>query len=154
MHWGTSPGFNTTYGEVQGTANVTLAATQIPQHTHAVIAAQAAAGDEKANEPTSTSFLSQLANRNLAWVASPTTVNTAFSNKAISTNGGSLPHNNMQPYLTLNFCIALFGIFSVTRLNCGRRDLLRNTAGIHSAGDACCRKVTRCGRRPTPTLRS
>jgi microcystin-dependent protein len=31
--------------------------------------------------------------------------------KGTSITGGSLPHNNMQPYLTLNFCIALQGVF-------------------------------------------
>jgi microcystin-dependent protein len=31
--------------------------------------------------------------------------------QAISVTGGSLPHNNMQPFLTLNFCIALQGVF-------------------------------------------
>jgi microcystin-dependent protein len=31
--------------------------------------------------------------------------------EAVTPSGGSLPHNNMQPYLTLNFCIALQGIF-------------------------------------------
>jgi microcystin-dependent protein len=31
--------------------------------------------------------------------------------QAIAPSGGSLPHNNLQPYLTLNFCIALQGVF-------------------------------------------
>ncbi len=37
--------------------------------------------------------------------------NTQLSFQALSLAGGSLPHNNMQPYLALNFCIALQGIF-------------------------------------------
>jgi microcystin-dependent protein len=39
--------------------------------------------------------------------ASLTTINAA----TVTNVGGSQPHNNMQPYLTLNFCIALQGIF-------------------------------------------
>jgi microcystin-dependent protein len=35
----------------------------------------------------------------------------AMSPSALSPSGGGLPHNNMQPYLTLNFCIALQGVF-------------------------------------------
>jgi len=39
------------------------------------------------------------------------TVNAPFSPKAISTAGSSLPHENRQPFLVLNFCIALEGLF-------------------------------------------
>jgi microcystin-dependent protein len=35
----------------------------------------------------------------------------SMSNQALPPAGGSLPHNNMQPYLTVNFCIALQGVF-------------------------------------------
>ena len=37
--------------------------------------------------------------------------NAPFSQKAISQTGGAQSHNNMQPYLALNFCIALYGVF-------------------------------------------
>jgi microcystin-dependent protein len=40
-----------------------------------------------------------------------TTPLVAMSPQALSPAGGSLPHNNMMPYLTLNFCIALQGVF-------------------------------------------
>jgi microcystin-dependent protein len=40
-----------------------------------------------------------------------TTPNTSLAPGALGTAGGSQPHNNMPPYLTLNFCIALQGIF-------------------------------------------
>jgi microcystin-dependent protein len=39
------------------------------------------------------------------------TVNTAFAGNAISPVGGSQPHDNMQPYLAINFCISLYGIY-------------------------------------------
>jgi microcystin-dependent protein len=34
-----------------------------------------------------------------------------MASTTVAVTGGNLPHNNMQPYLTLNFCIALQGIF-------------------------------------------
>jgi microcystin-dependent protein len=39
------------------------------------------------------------------------TANVSLSNQAVALTGGSQPHNNLQPYLTLNFCIALQGVF-------------------------------------------
>jgi microcystin-dependent protein len=39
------------------------------------------------------------------------TVSQAFAGNAISQVGGSQPHDNMQPYLAINFCISLFGIY-------------------------------------------
>lgn len=113
MHWGTSPGFNTIIGEVQGQSTVTLTTNQIPQHQHNVIAATIMQGgtDEKIASPTNTSFLGPSANADGAYITTPTNVTAAFSNKAVSANGDSQPHNNLQPYLVLNFCIALFGIF-------------------------------------------
>jgi microcystin-dependent protein len=36
---------------------------------------------------------------------------TSMSNQALAPAGGDMPHNNMMPYLTLNFCIALQGVF-------------------------------------------
>jgi microcystin-dependent protein len=112
MHWGTSPGFNTVIGEVQGTTSVTLLTSQIPSHVHPIVAASPAAGQqgELTAVPNNQSFLSFSAPPNQAWAAAAGTT-TPFSPKAISQAGGSLPHNNMQPYLTLNFCIALYGIF-------------------------------------------
>ena len=43
--------------------------------------------------------------------APPTPATRRWTSQALGLAGGSLPHNNMQPYLTLNFCIALQGIF-------------------------------------------
>jgi microcystin-dependent protein len=114
MHWGTGPGgFNTTIGEAQGSSSVTLMTTQLPAHFHSVIAAQAGQGSmgEETGTPSATSTLGQSTGHNLAWITAPAAVNAPFSPKAISQNGGSLPHENMQPYLALNFCIALEGIF-------------------------------------------
>jgi microcystin-dependent protein len=92
-------------GEMSGVESVTLLDSEIPVHNHTISASAAAGvqtspvGQKLANGvginmySTSTSALTQL---------NPVTLPPA---------GGGLPHNNMQPYLTLNFCIALQGIF-------------------------------------------
>lgn len=111
MHWGTSPGLNTTIGQVQGSSTVTLIANQLPTHAHSVTVAQAGGTGEPAMIPSNTSFLGSASGRNLAYVKTPSAFDAPFSPNAISSTGGSQPHENMQPYLVINFCIALNGIF-------------------------------------------
>lgn len=113
MHWGTGPGFNTTVGQVQGSTTVTLTTQQIPQHDHVITAAEPAAGvtAERVAVPTNTSYLGTNSNRNLGWSNPPANLSTQFAINAISQTGSSLPHENMQPYLAINFLIALYGIF-------------------------------------------
>jgi len=94
-------------GEMSGTESVTLLQTEMPVHTHTFFA-NAVAGD--ANAPSPGVSLTRASN------ATPYQSNinqniVQFAPQAIGPVGGSLPHNNMQPYLTLNFCIALQGIF-------------------------------------------
>ncbi len=115
MHWGTGPGgFNTVLGEVQGTPSVTLLTSEIPAHTHTISAAHLPAGSlsERSAGPntTGTSYLSQTAG-GFSYKAAPASPNTAFSISAIQTAGSSLPHENRQPFLVVNFCIAYEGIF-------------------------------------------
>ena len=114
MHWGNGPGgFNTTIGEVQGQSSVTLTVSQTPQHMHGIAAGDVAAGatGENTAVPNNNSFLSNSVPPNRVYNTTPPSVTAAFSPKAISATGGSQPHENMQPYLVLNFCIALEGIF-------------------------------------------
>lgn len=111
MHWGNSPGgLDTRVGEVLGQTTVTLTANEIPAHDHAIIAAEASTVEERSVSPTNTSFVGN-AKGGLIYQVPPVTANAPFSPRAISETGGSQAHNNMQPYLVLNFCIALFGIF-------------------------------------------
>jgi microcystin-dependent protein len=113
MHWGNGPGgFNTTIGEVQGATTVTLTTGQIPTHTHTITVADLPAGGvvERVASPAGGSAYLSDSGPDALWNKTPT-VNAAFSSKAIGSVGGSQPHDNTQPYLVLNFCIALFGIF-------------------------------------------
>lgn len=111
MHWGTSPGFNTVLGEVQGTPSVTLMSMQIPMHVHTIYAGAAGGPGETVAIPASDSYLASSPPPNKAWKTTPTTFTAPFSPRAISPNGGSQPHENRQPFLVLNFCIAFEGIF-------------------------------------------
>jgi microcystin-dependent protein len=113
MHWGTSPGLNTVIGQVQGTSMVTLLNTQIPSHTHAIFAGALPTSGPTADRsagPTSTSFMSEAAHGFL-YQPVPATPNTPFAAAAVGAAGNSQPHENEQPYLVLNFCIAYSGIF-------------------------------------------
>jgi microcystin-dependent protein len=93
-------------GQMSGSETVTLLESEIPLHTH-TLQAFATPGDLK--EPQAGAVLTRSNNGAI--------YNTTISNfvqmapQGLTPAGGSLPHNNMMPYLTLNFCIALQGVF-------------------------------------------
>ena len=93
-------------GEMSGTQFVTLLESEIPVHTHS-IGAITEPGDLQ--EPDPARGLARTGNGFGYNAALGSAVNMAF--QELSVAGGSLPHNNLMPYLTLNFCIALQGIF-------------------------------------------
>ena len=112
MHWGSGlGGFNTTIGQVQGSTLITLTTGQEPAHSHTITAVDVASGggEEKTPAPNPNAWLGP-ADPQFLYHASPT-LNATFAPNAITQVGGSQPHENMQPYLVLNFCIALFGVF-------------------------------------------
>jgi microcystin-dependent protein len=113
LHPGQSPGGSLfDLGQQAGVETVTLISTQIPAHSHFLNANAAVATTAS---PSGAAFAE--GNWNLA--PNSGTVNiyttaapdTALAPTAIAPAGSSFPHNNMQPYLTLNFCIALQGVF-------------------------------------------
>jgi microcystin-dependent protein len=107
MSAGQGPGLtNRVLGELGGVTTVTLGANEIPQHTHGVIVSAAANGiADRSN--ASGNVLAKPVDSTYATGAANTTMN-AGSTTSTGTGGA---HNNMQPYLTVNFCIALQGIF-------------------------------------------
>jgi microcystin-dependent protein len=114
MHWGSSPGFNTDVGEVLGQTEVTLITPEIPQHIHTIIATSLQQGvtTESSAGPNTNgaSYLSR-ASGSLIYQPPPATPTSDFADNTIAQAGGSLPHENQQPFLTLNFCISLNGQF-------------------------------------------
>jgi microcystin-dependent protein len=92
-----------TLGERGGEAAHTLSQAEMPQHSHGLIASTAVADDAIPTNHT----LGQVPNELYADAANLVPMNPA----AIAPIGGSQAHTNEQPYLVINFCIALQGIF-------------------------------------------
>ncbi|MDZ5623246.1 phage tail protein [Nocardioides bizhenqiangii] len=92
-------------GQEGGVEFVTLLESEMPAHAHSMNGASQDPALAKAVNPAASWALSQ------GGGIYQDTQNTQLSPQALSIAGGSLPHNNLQPYLTLNFCIALQGIF-------------------------------------------
>lgn len=111
MGQGNGPAGNTVMGDVLGSSTLTLTSNQMPIHNHTIISQVVAPGGAAEHAATPTSGLSiGPSNPDGLYKTSPT-INATFSPAAIGATGGSQPHDNMQPYLTLNFCIALQGVF-------------------------------------------
>ncbi|MBB3112004.1 microcystin-dependent protein [Paenibacillus phyllosphaerae] len=108
IHMGTGPD-GTTYqiGEMAGTESETLSTQQIPVHNHYL-------SGRKEQGNTSNPSGAVPAMSTLAPYTDPEDT-TVSANKmhaqAIQSTGGSQPHNNLQPYLCVNFIISLYGIF-------------------------------------------
>jgi microcystin-dependent protein len=94
-----------TLGERGGEQAHTLSIAELPTHTHVATAANVA---PTVNSPSNAVVLSQSGGANL--YAGATNLQ-AMAADSISVVGGSQAHLNMQPFLTLSFCIALQGIF-------------------------------------------
>jgi len=96
---------NYVVGQTGGVENVTVLINQIPSHTHPVSASMAVG---TALTPTGNYWASQTST-NLYSNAPTSTANLA--SQAIGLSGGNQPHNNISPYLALNYIIAMEGIF-------------------------------------------
>jgi microcystin-dependent protein len=106
MHPGQGPGLSLhDLGEQNGTEFVTLLESEMPAHGH-VLNANAAPGNR-----TSPAGNSLARTSGAAPYAPAGTPNVTLDPSALAPNGGDQLHNNMQPYLTVNFCIALQGVF-------------------------------------------
>ena len=106
MHPGQGPGLSLRdLGETGGAETVTLLQSEIPAHTHALMASNEIGEDRKAVGEA----MARSTGGALYGPASGAPV--ALAPNAVAPAGGGLPHNNLMPYLTLNFCIALQGVF-------------------------------------------
>jgi microcystin-dependent protein len=106
MHPGQGPGLSLhDLGEQGGSETVTLLESEIPAHPHGM---QANAFPANIQAPSPQRALAQ-STGGVAYKPPP--VNTTMSSQAIGPAGGDQPHNNMQPYLTFYFNIALQGVF-------------------------------------------
>ncbi len=96
------PGSGISLGQTGGEQAHTLNVAELPAHTHAPVGSSSSAS---ASNPTGDLWASPV-NGSYSPAA-----NTAMNPDLIIATGGSQPHDNMSPYLVLNFCIALQGIF-------------------------------------------
>ena len=104
---GQGPGLsNYVLGEQSGTENVTLLITEIPQHTHLLTCLN---GDGDKQTPVGNVLANDGAGG--ANPYSDQTPSGVMSPLAVQPAGGSQPHNNLQPYLALDYIIAMEGIF-------------------------------------------
>ncbi len=106
MHPGQGPGLSLhDLGETGGSETVTLLDSEIPAHSHAFMASNA---DSNAQEPAQSLLAGGVGG--ISMYAAPGAL-TQLNPNVLAPAGGDQPHNNMQPYLTLNFCIALQGVY-------------------------------------------
>jgi microcystin-dependent protein len=110
MHPGQGPGLSLhVLGEAGGSNTVTLLQSEMPAHSHGLTASNRQGTDQS---PVNEMFAGGVGGINLyaEAPASPGSI-TQLASNAVTTAGSNQPHNNLMPYLTLNFCIALQGIY-------------------------------------------
>lgn len=109
MNQGQGPGLTERFvGETSGSANVTLLSSEMPIHNHTLNGIPSAS----ATDPTSNIWGNPANRRPAPFLYAPALTSPKMMNPmALSVSGSSLPHNNMMPYLVINYCIALQGIF-------------------------------------------
>jgi microcystin-dependent protein len=98
------PGLSTyDLGQSAGSDDVTLLTTETPSHTHSVMAQTVDQGDNRIPSPS--------LNLGNTQIYSSAAAGGTLDPTAVSVYGGGGPHNNLMPYLTLYFNIALQGVF-------------------------------------------
>jgi microcystin-dependent protein len=105
IHQGAGPDGNTyQLAENGGVESVTLTTQQLPVHTHPLVGTH--------NIATATGPGGNiLAQSSVAKMYFPDVTDTPMAATSVGADGGSQPHENLQPYLAINFIISLFGIF-------------------------------------------
>ena len=107
MHPGQGPGLSLhDLGETGGSETVSLLESEIPSHAHALMA-QGVVADSNVPVDNSVARVAG-ATPYLPPAGAPL---ISMAGQALAPAGGDQPHNNMQPYLTFYFCIALQGVF-------------------------------------------
>ena len=103
MHWGSGPGLTPRrLGETGGTTTVALTEAENASHNHLMLAGGAA---------TTNAAATDVGIGNVSLYAAPSSPALVMSPVAVDANGAGTPHENCQPYLPINFIIALSGVY-------------------------------------------
>jgi len=110
LQTGQGPGLSDRFqGESAGQVAVTLIQSELPSHNHPLRGGTAAG---TSSSPSNAVWAAaKLGRQAVNFYAAGAGTAPPMSGAALGVAGGSQPHNNMPPFLTLNFCIALQGIF-------------------------------------------
>lgn len=109
MQQGQGPGLSQRYlGENGGEASVTLLPSEMAMHTHTAMGNASVGGN---NSPTNAVWGTAMVGRQGTNLYSTAAPNLMMNGQSVGTTGGNQPHNNLPPYLVLNYIIALQGIF-------------------------------------------
>jgi microcystin-dependent protein len=107
MHPGQGPGLSLhDLGETGGSQTVSLLETEIPGHNHTL-----RANNEEADNRKPGAHTLAVPQRGTIYQSNASANLVAMSDLALAPAGGDQPHNNLMPYLTLYFCIALQGVY-------------------------------------------
>lgn len=108
MHPGRGPGLTSRrLGQRGGVEMVSLSEAQMPNHTHQLLATP---NPGNIGIPTNQRTIART-QPGFAWQTNTTSNVVAMADQALPNTGGSQPHNNLQPFLTMNFIIALVGLY-------------------------------------------
>ncbi len=91
-------------GQAAGVEQVTVGINQMPSHSHPFVASQ-----DAGTQPTPVGFMTAASNVTMIYKATAPT--GALAPNAAGPAGGNQPHENMQPFIVINYIISLFGIF-------------------------------------------
>jgi microcystin-dependent protein len=107
MHPGQGPGLSLhDLGETGGSETVTLLESEIPAHSHPI---KNNLGSADLQSPSNLNVMAEA--DGFAYKQTPFGSTVMMAPQTLTPQGGDFPHNNMQPYLTLFFNIALQGVF-------------------------------------------
>lgn len=108
MHPGQGPGLSLhDLGETGGSETVSLLQSEIPSHAHVL----RASSDVADNNAPGGRMVAKPPGRGANLYTTAASPVVPMNASGLAPAGGDAPHNNLQPYLTLNFCIALQGVY-------------------------------------------
>jgi len=108
---GAGPGLSDwSWGETRGENSVALVATEMPAHSHSVTGYN---NPGTAATPAANAYLARDTRGGgvVNYMLTPGAANAAMGPQALQPTGGGQPHENRQPFIALNYCIALYGVF-------------------------------------------